>query len=415
MPPVSASSIAALAVALAGAVLLGSPRRAQANAAAAEFVSPQAAAGAWLASATSLAVEHEDLVIRCDGDGRDRVPVCQFEATYQVYNPTPEEREALGAFYGGRDVAITLDGQDARAAISPALLAALDASVARPSRLGPNQHHAVASLDLADPGRLSRSGFQIKVAASARARLVFAGQLDPVYHQNPSVYGGFAIPPHTTRHVALATPEDRDARARFSYLLSPLRTWAGARSIAVTISAPRRWPLAPQPLDGGDGPWTITRDGGRTLARARVKGDQAGDLIFDVTVPGHAVFNGGPFAAAGGSFGAGGGLRLRAGYEVARPAWVLYSLALESNARDRFAGVAVVEAALPNFFFIFPSLGLGAGPIAERHRGATSVGVRAQASAAFILLSAMLAADVFPGHSGAEDVVRWSLFGQISF
>jgi hypothetical protein len=398
---------------VAGAVLVGSPRRAQANAAAAEFVSPEAAAGAWLASATSLAVEHEDLVIRCEG-GRDRAPVCQFEATYHVYNPTSAEREALGAFYGGRDVAITLDGRDARLAISPALLAALDASVAPPSRPAPRPHHAVASLEISDPRQLSRSGFQIKVAPNARARLVFAGRIDPVYHQNASVYTGFAIPPHITRHVALATPQDRDARARFSYFLSPLRTWAGARSIDVTISAPARWPLAPQPLDGSDGPWTITRDGGRTLAHARVQGERAGDLTFEVTMPGHAVFNGGPFAAVGGSFGADGGLRLRAGYEVARPTWVLYSLALESNARDRLAGVAVVEAALPSFYFIVPSLALGAGPIAERHRGATSVGVRAQATAAFILLSAMLAADVFPERS-SNDVVRWSLFGQISF
>src|SRR2546427_272686 len=83
------------------------------------------------------------------------------------------------------------------------------ANVAPPWTLTPTRRHVVASLDLGEPRQLARSGFQIKLAAVARARLVFAGQIDPVYHQNPSVYSGFAIPAHNTRHVALATPEDR--------------------------------------------------------------------------------------------------------------------------------------------------------------------------------------------------------------
>lgn len=92
---------------------------------------------------------------------------------------------------------------------------------------------------------------------------------------------------------------------------------------------------------------------------------------------------------------------------------LIYSLALETNARDRLATAAVVEAALPSFYFVFPSLALGAGAIGERHRGTTSTGLRVQASASVILFSVVLAADVYPGRSG-DDGIHWSLFGQLS-
>lgn len=417
-----------------------------ANAAARSFSRPEATSGALSARATSIEVEREDLTIRCDEDDGAR-PRCRFEAVYHLHNPTPNLEEASGVFYGSREreLDIRMDGADARAALDSEQLTMLDLAVCaaagapwdRLLRPIPGGH--LPESTFFPPERMpTRTGFQVKLRGGARGRLVFAGPLDATFEDNPSAYGGFAIPAYQTRHPALATHERRDARYAYAYLLAPLWTWAGARALSVAIDVPARWRFAPPELEragrtpdspAGAGPsgalaaprpsaprsgWNTNVAGGRTIARAVVRGDSRGPPAIDLSfvTPGRVILNGGPFVGVGGAFGDAHGLRLRAGYELAGPPWMLYSVAAEANARDRLSGALLAEAATASLAFIIPAAALGAGLVVEHRPGQTATGARLQAALSWLVATALLHVDLFPGQA---EPARWALLGQLSF
>lgn len=407
-----------LVVAILAVMVMG-PRVANANAAARAFDTPEAASGAFPAARSAIEVAHEDLTIRCDEV--ERRPRCRFSATYHLNNPTAESAEVTGAFYGSREAEVTirLDGADARVALAPRERIALDDAVRQAAGVRWDR-----LLRRPEPGHLpesqippferapERTGFRVRLAAGTMGRLVFDGPLDPIYADNPNAYGGLAIPAYQTRHAVLASLDQHDAHYDYLYLLAPLWTWAGARTVSVEISAPSGWRFDPPALPGQR--WSVGKADGRTVARATLLGDPSGApalrLAFVVRRP--LVLHGGPVVAVGGAFGDAHGLRLRVGYEFARPDWMVYSLALETNARDRFAGALVAEATTPCLAFIIPSLGLGLGPVVERAPGQVATGARVQATLSWLLISAVLHADVFPGQAAP---VRWALLGQVSF
>ena len=393
-----------LAGGVALAVVIGSlaiaERAASANAAARAFSTPEATSGALSARPTRIEVEREDLRILCHDVAAN--PQCRFEATYHLHNRASEDEEAAGVFYGSQEaeLAIRLDGTDARAALDPQQVASLDAAV------------RMATGGLPSVERMpARTGFHIRLAGGARETLVFAGPLHPTFSDNPSAYGGLAIPAYQARHVALASHERRDARYDYRYLLAPLWTWGGARAIAVEIDVPERWRFSPPEQVGR---WTTTAAGGRTVARSAVSGDPSGPpvLPLSVVVPGRTLLAGGPFIGAGGAFGDARGLRLRAGYELAGPSWLLYSLALETNARDRASGTLLVEAASANLAFVIPAAALGLGPVVEHGPGQTATGARVQTALSWLFVTAVLHVDLFPGQAAPA---RWALLGQLSF
>jgi hypothetical protein len=411
------------------AVILGAPgpwrRMARANAAAASFSTPGSASGSFLARPTRLAVEREELAIRCDEE--DGTAACRFVATYHLYNPTSEPEDAEGAFFGSdpRALSIRLDGGDVRARLEPEEMAELGRAVDSrleldtrllmepwPPRDG-RAHLPESAVSRATPPT-PRTGFHVHLGAGSRAELVFAGPLHAVFADNPQIYQGFAIPAHQTRHVALASSDRRDARFQFLYFLAPIRTWAGAREIAIEIDVPAGWRFQPPELSPGAPLWTTARRAGRVSARAHTRGDASGPprLPFEVTIPRPRLLNGGPILGAGGAFGAAAGLRLRAGYEVAGPSWLLYGLALETNVRDLVSGALVVQAASPGFLLVIPSLALGAGPVVEHRPAQTAAGVRLETALSFPVVSAVLHVDLFPAQAGAA---RWALLGQVSF
>jgi len=396
------------------------------NAAARAFSAPEAASGPFSSRPTPIEVEREELAIRCDEV--EGAPHCRVEATYHLHNPAPTTEEATGVFYGSRqgDLSIQLDGADARAVLVPEEIASLDAAV----RAAAGRAWDLL-LDRDDDGRAHlpesrigpmarmpvRTGFRVRLAAGARGSLVFAGPLDATYRDNPNAHGGLAIPAYQARHAALASNDQRDASYSYQYLLAPLWTWGGARvAIAVEFDVPRRWRFSPPELapSAMRQVWSTTTTGGRTVARVVLAGDATGapGLPFSFVVPRRPLLNGGPLVGVGGAFGDAHGLRLRVGYEVARPSWMVYSLALETNARDRVSGALVAEAASPCLAFIIPSLGLGLGPVVEHRPGQTATGARVQTTLGWLLVSAVLHVDVFPGET---DPARWGLLGQVSF
>jgi len=440
-----ASEIVALAATLA-APGLGVPT-ARANAAARSFSTPEATTGAFSARPTSIEVEREDLTIRCDEDDDDARPRCRFEATYHLHNPTPTGEEAAGVFYGSREreLRIGLNGADARAALDPEQIATLDGAVRAAAGvpwerlLTPIPDGHLPESTFFPPQRMpARTGFRVRLAGGARGDLVFAGPLDSTFADNPSAYGGLAIPAYQARHPALASYERRDARYAYVYLLAPLWTWAGAREVSVVIDVPARWRFAPPELaragpafdspgaaltpgtPSGPRPspprsaWSTRVTGGRAIARIAAQGDSSGPpaIPLSFVIPGRVILNGGPLVGAGGAFGDAHGLRLRAGYEVAGPAWMLYSIAAETNARDRFSGALLAEAATPDLAIIIPSAALGVGPVVEHRPGQTAAGARLQAASSWPVVTAVLHVDFFPGQS---EPARWALLGQVSF
>jgi hypothetical protein len=131
-----------------------------------------------------------------------------------------------------------------------------------------------------------------------------------------------------------------------------------------------------------------------------------------VTVPGRRLLNGGVLLGVGGGLGDAAGLRLRAGYEIAGPHWLLASAAVETDGDDELTAAVVVEAATPNLLFLVPSLGLGLGPVVDRRGGRTAGGGRVQATLSWPLVAAVLHVDVLPGQA---DRAHWALLGQLSF
>jgi hypothetical protein len=369
--------------ALAALALLLLPGGARANAAAPYSLRPEHAAGAFALVPTPASVDREDLVIRCAE--HEVAPRCSFVATYALSNDTPDRVEVEGAFVGVEPdgVTVTLDGKDVRQSLRPEAERAVDEAT---RKFAPPQLREGDA-----PPTFVRQGFAFALEPGARATLVFRGDLAPVYADNPRRYTGFVIPPHETRHPLFGTELRREARWDFRYLLWPLRTWAGARTVHVEVRHPAGWNAAPSPLlpremrDGSDLVRTGTCDGATA---------EALDLRFSFAP--FPLLHGGPLIGVGGRLDL-GELRLRAGWEAAGPSWLIYGLAVETDARQRFSTALTVDAATPNILLFFPSFAFGAGPIFQVRPGSAAFGPRLQATVSFPLLSLVVPLDLFPG------------------
>jgi len=351
--------------------------------------------GVFVAGPTVLVVEHEELSFECDGSGS-----CGFRAVYRVLNPTDARQQVLGAFYGieADRLTATADGTDARRALSPDQLSAIDDAV------------AVFDQALARDDRVTRQGFTLAVDAHARATLVFAGSIRPItLNTRREVISEFGIAPLETRHLWLGTPALNDANDEFAYALSPIRGWAGSSSIDVSVRCTSAALWRP-----GQGDWTLTSEGGGLVARRTIAAADAATLKFGVVTTGTTVLHGGPMVGAGGRLGSGGAFRARFGYEGAVPWWLIWSASVETDFKGTTTIVPLGEFPTPDIIFVIPSIGLGAGvPVQLRSNAGTHVGARMQLTLSFPVLSMVLPVDVFPGAS--SDVWQVGLFGQASF
>lgn len=120
---------------------------------------------------------------------------------------------------------------------------------------------------------------------------------------------------------------------------------------------------------------------------------------------------GGPFVAVGGGWGTTRALRLRAGWEVAAPRWLVFSGAVESDTTDlRFVPAVSVMGGHSWFPLFLPGAAIGVGMPVETDR---DVGFRAQAELFWYVVGIVGALDVYPEPGGARLV--GSLMGQVSF
>jgi hypothetical protein len=122
------------------------------------------------------------------------------------------------------------------------------------------------------------------------------------------------------------------------------------------------------------------------------------------------VLWGGPFAAVGVGWRDEAGLALRAGWEVSRPAWLITSLAVETDARTMASLVPALEATFPQWtrtLLLFPAPAVGVGaPIQVWPE--PRFAVRTQLRLGWPIFSILGAVDVYPEHQGASASARTS-------
>ncbi|MGH7293647.1 MAG: hypothetical protein ACRELB_01880, partial [Polyangiaceae bacterium] len=242
-----------------------------------------------------------------------------------------------------------------------------------------------------------------------RVDLVFSGATEPVYLDTRESGSEFVIPSLVTRHPWLSTTERPEGAVEFAYALSPIRGWAGSPSIDVTVRFPASMGWKPGSLA-----WTRSREGGEQIERTTVAAADAATLRFGFVRPGTTVLSGGPMIGVGSRLDV-KELRVRLGYELAAPSWVIYSAAVETSFHGRTTLVPLVEATTPDLVVLIPSLGLGAGvPVQIRQGQPALVGVRGQLTVSFPIFSMVVPVDWFPGASG-NDRVQVSMLAQASF
>jgi hypothetical protein len=360
------------------------PRPAAANAPAPYRYDTGALGGAWVADKTPLVVEREELGFTCQEV--ELVPSCRFQATYHVFNPTGAREQVLGAFYGvaSEATSIRAGGVDVRRELTPEQLATIDASVRSLAReIDPNAKP--------EDTPVFAKAFALAVDAGARVDLVFEGPIAPTYSERADPSEGFVIPALLTRHPYVSTRDRLDASYEYRYALFPVRSWAGAPLVDVTVRVPSSWRFDPA------GPWSRASAGGETIARARLDPGAVATLRLPMTVPGRTVLDGGPIAGIGGRLDA-KELRARFGWEAGLTGGgIIASLAVETNFSTRATVVPLVDAALPSLLLFIPSLGAGLGvPVQWRSDGPTLVGGRLQLTMSFPFLSLLLPVDVYP-------------------
>jgi hypothetical protein len=382
------------------------PRAAHANAPAPYRYDLAALGGAWVIGQTPLVVEREELDFTCGLV--DLSPSCRFRAVYHVYNPTSAREQVLGAFYGiaSEATSIRAAGVDVRRELTDEQAITMDASV---RALGRETDPTLRPGE--EPAPVSRTGFTLAVEPGARVDLAFDGPIRPTFAERADPGGGFLLPALTTRHPYVSSRDRNEASHEYRYALFPIKSWAGAPLVAVTVRFPSSWRFD----SAGTIPWSRTSSGGETTARARLDPRAVATLRLPFTVPGATVLDGGPLAGIGGRLDV-QELRARFGWEAGLSGGAaIGSLALETNFHSRATVVSLIEAALPNLMFLIPSLGAGVGvPVQWRSEGPALVGARIQLTMSFPLLSLVFPIDWYPAApEGAS--AQTSLIAQVSF
>jgi hypothetical protein len=168
-------------------------------------------------------------------------------------------------------------------------------------------------------------------------------------------------------------------------------------------------------LDGAPA-FDLADEGSEKVSKVDADGAKVGTLMLTFEVRGTTFVNGGPFLGVGGQFEP-GEVRLRLGYEIAGPSWATYSLAAETNAKDRFLFALVAEASLPNIIILFPGIGIGTGPIVGNGAVGAFGGARIQATLSWPVVSMIIPVDIAAPSFVRKDgpLVSAAILAQASF
>lgn len=398
--------------------VLFSPERASANAAA-PFSRPTGAVpGLVVERRSPVVVEREDLLIDC-ADGPLH-PRCRFTATYHLRNPTGDEEELAGAFYAlerarsevqeQTDVVdVTLDGVDVRSDLGDELQVRLDQIVRKDAEVA-------AILANADGGALVHSGFRITLAAGRRARLVFSGELKPIGYRDEAARDGYVFPAIYTRHpfvTGSGAAEWSGSAEDFIYLVSPIAEWAGEPDVFVTV---RHHPQASfHPQSGDAMRFERAAASGVVSERTVLRGAGRRNIRFGLRRAAPVFHLGGPVFGIGPRI-AREELRVRLGWEVGLFRSLVLDTVVETNFDYYLNAAMTLNAASPSVLGIIPSLGLGAGGVAQLRDGVEPRGgVRGQLTVSLAMLSFAFPIDYFPAASSSGSHFEGAFLTQLSF
>ncbi|MFW5740419.1 MAG: hypothetical protein ACOC1F_08640, partial [Myxococcota bacterium] len=382
------------------------PRAANANMAAPQRA-PSVLMQASSAGSTPLTIDREQLIIDCDGVDEQKRPRCWFEATYWVRNPTGQPQRVTTGFLSDLtdDVSISIDGQRSDRILTEAEVRALvprqvpgtppDQRFAQPPdapavEAAPRTHEALSAAAMMDRAASVGEvrGVDLAVAPGAVRELTAKGRLVPGEYWVPSPY--FVTEPGRARHPLLA-PERRTGVYEIEYLIAPIRTWGGVGPIDVVIRHPRAW----EATASADAQQSRSVGGDQTEIRFTTRAEALAALRVRFRTPVRTFHPGGPVAGIGGTFGDAGGFRMRFGWELSAPDWLLYSATMDTDFDDVVVVTPMIEAATP-WMLIIPSLGAGLG-VPVRVEPDREVGVRLQGTAAFGPAAWVTSFDYYPG------------------
>ena len=139
-----------------------------------------------------------------------------------------------------------------------------------------------------------------------------------------------------------------------------------------------------------------------------------GALTLHISTPGRVVQHGGPFVGIGGVPGSGdaAGFRMRFGYEMAAPWWMIESISADVDFRGRVVVTPAVEAVSGQLFFL-PSMAIGLG-VPVQILPTPTVGGRILATVQYPILGFVTAVDVFPAPAPRVIDVQVSLMARLS-
>lgn len=352
---------------------------AHANSAARPVV-PTTSGGSFLPGKTPLRIASEDLSFDCDTEGN--LMRCRFVARYDVVNETEQSHSVVGAFYGiaAEDVVVRVDGSPNKRELSLEDVRALDERVAGLEADESSPYHE----------RVERIGFELTVPAHGRREL----RVDGVLVDRSRTRATVATDAIYGRHLALGTP-DFGRRFEFAYLLSPIRTWSGAPTVRVTLRYPRRFARVSGPYAEGDPKFHESDEGGTHVVTGTFDDDTMPEsMLFGFRETKPFLSHGGPFLAIGSAGESEKSTRLRVGWEVARPRWLLYSLQADFDFRGRVIAAPVVSAA-SQWITVIPSIGLGLG-VPVQVAPTVRAGLRLQFDAMIAACGFLASMDVFP-------------------
>jgi hypothetical protein len=436
---------AALAALAASTLGLGN---AKANMAAVSREPSRVSAGVTIKS-TRLTVESVRLLFDCGPDGKQAA--CRFEARYRVANRSAEAEDTTAAFYGVRtsDVGVQVDGKSALHALEGDESKRLDDAIVS-AALGSSSEAAAPSAEeaaklaearaaLSPDARaeaekeereraetnvqrsvklqwgpdVSRTGFVIHAEPGQVLEVVATGTMHPGRRSKANA----VVEPLMTRHMLTRHDDPTEPKTfDFDYFVAPIRTWQGKPPVDVEVRSPLEWSLRAHPTDvkdrrslslahGSPEPTAVTlehsvRDG-RRVSTARIDAASVPNLSLELVKPEPSFTNGGPYLGIGGAKADAQGFRLRAGWEVAGPTWLLYSMSVETDLSKRLTVAPLIEAATPWILYlpIVPSLSGGVGPVLQVLPD-TRAGVRLQGTAAMPALGGFVTSvDLLPGTS----------------
>lgn len=351
---------------------------------------------------TDVEITREDLLFDCvAAEQADPVIVrCRFDAAYHLRNPTDEARTVDAVFYGVRS-------REVRAFIADAAL---------PTTVVEEGAGSSALEDLLEDvdQPIQRVGFTLRLEAGQRATLRVTGETESEKRFVPS--GIYVIPAIEARHLWLA-PRHRPEITDVEYLLAPLHTWAGDPEIHIKVVAPAGWSFGAseeptwRDAPGAEG-WKVVTEAGRALATRTFTARAAPRTLFLAFHRPASVFNrGGPLLAFGARVGPNASPRLRAGWQVAAPDYILYSLTAETDFGQQVVVSPMVQAASPHMIFI-PSFGLGLGvPVQVSPRA--RLGMRGIVDAHFVSFGLVTTVDHYPADETDPALTQVSVMFQV--